>query len=262
MNGMELERDDDGGLYRLKQYPEWRGLDVELTPQQELACAFRILAAAGCNVDIAGHITMVADESGNMWVNPWGMWWEEVRASDILLVSPEGEKLAGRWEINGAIFIHTEVHQRRGEVATVAVHNHPYYGVLLGTMGIVPEITDQQACMFKDEVGLWDEYTGGVSSVQAGVKFADAVGDRSVVLLAHHGCLVTAPNIAQAAFKVVTFERTCKLNYDAIMAGVKPAIVPEEHQGFMKNGLLRYSSVMYWEGAVRQLLAQQPDVLN
>jgi ribulose-5-phosphate 4-epimerase/fuculose-1-phosphate aldolase len=156
---MDVDTSTAGGRYTLSDQDRaerrWRGLDIELTPQQELACAFRIIAQAGANLDMTGHITSVADD-GNMWCNPWGLWWEEVRASDIIKVDKDGNQLDGRWGLNPAIFIHTEVHQRRGALGRVAVHNHPHYGILLGTMGVVPVVVDQQSCAVAGEIGLYD----------------------------------------------------------------------------------------------------------
>jgi ribulose-5-phosphate 4-epimerase/fuculose-1-phosphate aldolase len=258
---MDLETIDDG-IYEMQHRPNWRGLDIELSPQEELACAFRIVAQAGCNLDVAGHITAVADGAGNMWCNPWGIWWEEICASDIIMVDKDGNHLAGRWPPNPAIFIHTEVHQRRGRAGRVALHNHPHYGILLGTMGIVPEVTDQQSCVVANEVGLYNEYGGGVATLDEGVGFADGVGDHATALLKNHGCLITAPSVRLAAYKAVMFERMCRLNYEALAVGVKPSPVPEDQQSAMKPLMSRYACNFFWEGAVRQLLAREPDVLT
>jgi ribulose-5-phosphate 4-epimerase/fuculose-1-phosphate aldolase len=258
--GLDFSSSEDG-RYEMAERPAWRGLDISLSLQQELACAFRIIARSGCNLDVAGHITWVVDDDGNMWTNPWGLWWEEVKASDMVLVDSEGNHLDGKWPANPAIFIHTELHRRRGDRGRVAVHTHPYYGVLLGTMEVVPQVTDQQACIFYEEIGVYDEYTGGVTDLSEGVSFANGVGDKSVVLLKNHGALITAPNIRQATFKAVTFERTCRLNYDALAAGVKPSVVAEDVQMKVKAPILRYATESFWEGAVRQLIAREPEVL-
>ena len=60
-----------------------------------LACALRILAHAGWQENLSGHIAWVQKGSTNMWCNPWGIWWEETQASDIALVSEAGEVLGG-----------------------------------------------------------------------------------------------------------------------------------------------------------------------
>ncbi len=62
----------------------------ELTDRQKLACAFRILAGGGFTENIAGHITMVDAAQGGLWINPWGLWWEEITASDLCRVDDDG----------------------------------------------------------------------------------------------------------------------------------------------------------------------------
>ena len=34
-----------------------------------------------------------------MWCNPWGIWWDEVRASDILRLDADGEIVEGKWDV-------------------------------------------------------------------------------------------------------------------------------------------------------------------
>ncbi len=237
-----------------------QGLGIELTDKQKLACALRILARAGCSLDVSGHITIVQDESGAMLCNPYGLWLEEVRASDICLVSAGGEVLDGPYDVSPAVFIHTELHRARHD-ATVIIHNHGHYGVLLGTMGIVPEVTEQQSCLLADEVVLFHEYGGVVADMSSGARLATGVGTASAVLLANHGCLSLAPTLEKAVYKAVVFERMCRLNYEALAAGVKPSVVAGELQSQMKPVLSAFSSQVFWEGAVRQLLAVEPEVM-
>ena len=65
-------------------------IGVELTDEQKLACSFRILAREGFSENIAGHITWANADNSAMMVNPWGLWWEEVSASDICRVDRDG----------------------------------------------------------------------------------------------------------------------------------------------------------------------------
>src|SRR4029078_749025 len=99
-------------------------IGADLTPEQELACAFRILAKSGFSENIAGHITMLRDDSGAMYVNPWGLWWDEVKGSDVCVVDRDANVLEGKWDVTPAIHIHTELHRARPD-AKVVVHNHP-----------------------------------------------------------------------------------------------------------------------------------------
>ena len=74
------------------------GIGHDLTVRQELACALRILAREGWRENLSGHITVATDDGG-MWCNPWGIWWEEVRASDILRLDADGEIVEGPWDV-------------------------------------------------------------------------------------------------------------------------------------------------------------------
>ena len=74
----------------------------ELTPKQEVALMCRVLFREGYNDHIAGHITLRQDD-GTMLVNPWELAWDEVCASDILTIDPDGKVLDGRWNVTPAI---------------------------------------------------------------------------------------------------------------------------------------------------------------
>ena len=58
-------------------------IGVELSNEQALAVAFRHLAGIGFAENMAGHITWQLDGQTDMFVNPWGLWWAELTASDI-----------------------------------------------------------------------------------------------------------------------------------------------------------------------------------
>jgi ribulose-5-phosphate 4-epimerase/fuculose-1-phosphate aldolase len=252
-------------LAQLTPFPKaMPGLPRELTIQEKMACSARILAFEGCTLNVAGHITVVQEDSTDLWVNGYGTWWEELSASDICVIDEDGDVKAGRWDVTPAVAIHTELHRSRPD-AKVVIHNHPYYATLLATMHVLPEITDQQACMFDDEVVLFDEYTGGVDNADAGRYLAKAIGpDASVAVLANHGIIVMGSSVEEATYKLTTFERTCKLNYHAMLAGKTAVPVPKEQRQQLKPMLLndRLTVRYYWDGAVRQLLRRAPEVLD
>ena len=238
-----------------------KGVGADLTPQQKLACLLRITASEGWTENLAGHITVARDGTDEFWVNPWGIWWEEVRASDILLVSGGGEVLAGRWDVTPAVHIHTELHRARADAAVV-IHNHPYHATVLANLGIMPEIAHQNACIFDGELGLVDEYDGSVDTAPAGERLARAVGGASGVLLVSHGAIVTGPTIEEASYKAVQLERMCRMQVDALRLGRTPVgIRPEERQA-MQATLRRNAPDAFWHGAVRMLLRDEPDVLE
>src|SRR5699024_8130666 len=70
----------------------------DLTDEQTIACAFRILADIGFAENMAGHITWQRPGETQMFVNPWGLWWSELAASDICVVDEDATVIGGRWD--------------------------------------------------------------------------------------------------------------------------------------------------------------------
>jgi ribulose-5-phosphate 4-epimerase/fuculose-1-phosphate aldolase len=88
------------------------------------------------------------------------------------------------------------------------------------------------------------------------------MGPASAVLLAHHGAIITAPTIEDACYRAATFERMCRLTYDVLAAGRTPSEIPPEQRAPLKKLLDEVTGRAYWEGAVRMLIAREPEVLS
>jgi ribulose-5-phosphate 4-epimerase/fuculose-1-phosphate aldolase len=232
----------------------------ELTERQKLACAYRILARIGFCENIAGHITM-RSEQGGLLVNPWGLWWEEITASDICRVDMEASVIDGKWDVTPAIHIHTELHRRRHD-ARVVIHNHPYYVTVLAALGLVPEMIHQTTAMFDGDLAFVDEYTGEVANAGLGAELAGRVGDHNVVILANHGVIVTGTSIEEATYRAATIERQCRLMYDVATSGRPYTLLPDTFLAPMKRSLIERGPDFFWGGAVRQVVRDTPEVLG
>ena len=235
------------------------GIGADLTVPQQLACALRILAHEGWRENLSGHITW-ATADGGMWCNPWGIWWEEVRASDVLRLDAAGAIVEGRWDVTPAVFLHTELHRERAD-ATVIVHNHPYFATLLAAIPELPRMVHQNSCIFQDDLAIVDEYAG-VDDAEQGRWLAKQVGDATGILLAHHGAIVTGSSIGEACYKAVTFERMCRFTCDLRVMGRDPVEIPGPQRAELRALLLQNTPRAYWDGAVRLLLAREPEVLD
>jgi ribulose-5-phosphate 4-epimerase/fuculose-1-phosphate aldolase len=247
-----------------------RSVPTPMTVQQELACALRILAHDGWQENVSGHITWARDDaseqgpgglSSGMLCNPWGIWWDETCASDIMRVTADGEVLEGPWDVTGAVYIHTELHRVRPD-ARVVVHGHPYYATLLGNLGVAPEISHQNSCIFDGEIAFVDEYDGAVDNADAGVRLATQIGKASGIVLANHGAIVTGDSIAEACYKAVTFERMCRFTFDALCAQRPLQPVAPAMRSLLQEQLRLGCPDVFWHGAVRRLVRAEPDVLD
>jgi ribulose-5-phosphate 4-epimerase/fuculose-1-phosphate aldolase len=236
-------------------------IGVDLTDEQQLACLFRILAEDGFAENLAGHITWQRPGEKTMLVNPWGLWWAEVAASDICAVDEDANVVAGQWDVTPAIHIHTELHRRRSD-ARVVIHNHPYYVTVIAALGVLPQVLHQNGSMFLDDLKFVEEYTGEVDSAALGAALADQIGDSSTTILGNHGIIVTGATIEEAAYRAASIDRVCRLAYDVMLTGRDPLTMERGLMQGMKQSLLERAASVYWAGAVRQLIRDQPDVLK
>ena len=242
------------------------GPGVDLTPAQELAVALRHLDDTGWCENLTGHITVQVDPpfghgaGDRILVNPWGLWWREVRAADILTIDADGTVVRGELDVTPAVHIHTELHRVRPD-ATVVVHNHPPYASALAAIGELPELVHQNSSILAGQMVLVHEYDGEVDSPLLGVELAQRIGTASVALLVSHGVIITAPTIAEAVYKAVLFERTCMLHWLVQAMDAKPIAIAATAQLQLQASLVERAAPVYWNGVVRQLVADEPDVL-
>jgi ribulose-5-phosphate 4-epimerase/fuculose-1-phosphate aldolase len=243
------------------------GAGVELSAAQELAVALRHLDDVGWCENLTGHITLQTGlpfghgAGDRILVNPWGLWWREVRASDMLAIDASGEVVEGALDVTPAVHIHTELHRVRSD-ATVVIHNHPPYASALAAIGELPDLVHQNSSILAGEMVLVHDYDGEVDSPVLGAELAQRIGDASVALLVSHGAIVTAPTMAEAVYKAVLFERTCMLHWLVQAMAAKPIPIAATAQRQLQASLTERAAPVYWNGVVRQLVADEPDVLT
>jgi len=235
------------------------GPGVELTAAQALAIALRHLDDVGWCENMTGHITLQLGD--DFLVNPWGLWWGEVSARDVLTIDADGAVIVGEWDVTPAVHLHTELHRKRSD-ARVVVHNHPPYASALAAIGELPDLVHQNSSILADELVLVSDYDGEVDQPALGADLADRIGDASVALLVSHGVIVTAPTIEEAVYKSVLFERTCMLHWLVRALDRAPVPVAATHQKQLKASLIERAAPVYWHGVVRTLVRDEPDVLE
>lgn len=179
-----------------------------LTPHAELALLARTLHREGYDDHLSGHITY-RQPDGSILATPWGLTWDEVRASDIMRIDLDGHVLDGQWTVTPAIPLHLEVHKLRDDISVV-VHNHPRWGTIWADLHRVPPVYDQTGAMVPGDPVLYDDFQGPVNEVDQARACAEALGDGRMALLANHGVLVVGTDIAQAHHRSVVLEWRCR----------------------------------------------------
>ncbi|GAY18631.1 class II aldolase/adducin family protein [Mycobacterium sp. shizuoka-1] len=236
-------------------------IGVDLSDEQKMAVAFRHLAGIGFAENMAGHITWQPEGRRDMYVNPWGLWWQELTASDICVVDEDAHVVRGRWDVTPAIHLHTEIHRQRPD-ARVVIHNHPYYVSLIAALGVLPDLVHQTGALFLDDMHLVEKYDGEIDAPWRAAELAGQIGSANLVILANHGVIATGHDLAAAVYRAVSIERVCRLAYDVMVTGRTPSAMNRADMVGMQASLIERAADVYWAGAARMTIKADPGVLD
>ncbi|MFJ8621962.1 class II aldolase/adducin family protein [Kitasatospora sp. NPDC093550] len=231
--------------------------------KEQLAAGFRLFGRFGFSEGVAGHITVRDPEHPDrFWVNPFGMPFSMIKASDLVLVDHEGTLLHGSRPVNRAAFvIHSQVHAARPD-AIAAAHAHSLHGKAFSSLGIGLDPLTQDACAFFEDHGLYSDYRGVVNEVDEGKRIAAALGTYKAVILQNHGLLTVGGSVAEAVWWFVTMERSCQAQLLAMAAGTPKHIDRETAlitRGQVGSGLAGWFQA---QPLFEQIAASDPDLVN
>src|SRR5712692_1678173 len=231
--------------------------------KERLAAAFRLFSRFGFDEGVAGHITARDPERlDHFWVNPFGMHFGQIRASDLILVNEHGQVVEGKYPVNGAAFaIHSQVHAARPDIAAAA-HAHSLYGKTWASLGRLLDPITQDVCAFYEDHSLFADFTGVVYETSEGERIAEALGERKAVILRNHGLLTVGQTVEEAAWWFITMDRSCQAQLLAEAAGAPVKIDPatavatREQIGTHEAGWFQFQPLF------ARITRDQPDLLE
>ncbi|WP_420490188.1 class II aldolase/adducin family protein [Neobacillus drentensis] len=231
--------------------------------KQRLAASFRLFSKFGFDEGVAGHITARDPEfKDHFWVNPFGMHFSQIKASDLILCNHEGDVVEGNYPVNRAAFaIHSQIHAARPDVIAAA-HAHSVYGKSWSSLGRLLDPITQDTCAFYKDHSLFDDYTGVVLDIEEGKRIGKALGDRKACILRNHGLLTVGKSVDEAAWWFITMERSCQAQLLAESVG-KPVLIEDvnasvtyETVGTSEAGWFQFQPL--WN----RIIKEQPDLLD
>jgi ribulose-5-phosphate 4-epimerase/fuculose-1-phosphate aldolase len=183
--------------------------EERLHRKQRLAASFRLFSKFGFDEGVVGHITARDPEfTDTFWVNPFGMHFSQIKASDLIRVGHDGKVVEGSRPVNAAAFaIHSRVHAARPD-SVGAAHSHSTYGRAF-------------VCAFYNDHGLYEDYGGVAVELDEGRQIADALGSYKAVILQNHGLLTVGQTVDEAAWWFITMDRSCQVQLLAEAAAAR-----------------------------------------
>jgi ribulose-5-phosphate 4-epimerase/fuculose-1-phosphate aldolase len=238
----------------------------------DLAAAYRLIHRLGLDDSIYTHISVrLPDRHDRFLINPFGMRFEEVTASNLVSVDIDGNIVDDPLGlgINPAGFtIHSAVHAARSDV-TCVLHIHTVAGVAVSSQkqGLLP--LNQWSAQFTDRLAYHD-FEGIALDRDERARLVADLGDKFVLILRNHGLLTCGRSVGEAFKLMHNLERSCRTQLAIQAAGAEISPVPADvARKTAQQFATYYDSIeaggqpdSEWAAFKRMLERTDPDFLN
>ena len=186
--------------------------DAERATREDLAACYRLVAMYGWDDLIYTHISArIPGTQDEFLINPFGMMFDEVTASNLVKINLDGEKVGSSpYPVNPAGFtIHSAVHQVRHD-ADCVIHLHTIDGTAVSTdpRGLLP--LNQTALLVRDDIA-YHEFEGVAVDLDERPRLQRDLGSKNIMLLRNHGTLAVGATVAEAFMRIYFIERACAM---------------------------------------------------
>ena len=205
------------------------GIDVYSLPPEEgeavlrrqLAAAYRLVDHFGWTEMIYGHLTArVPGEQPHFLINPFGLNYEEVTASNLVKIDLDGKIVEpSPHPVNYAGFvIHSAIHMAHASRHRAVMHTHTRAGMAVCALkdGLLP--ISMVSTAFHGKLSYHD-YEGPSLDLDERSRLFKNLGDNQAMMLRNHGLLTTGRSVPEAFLRLYRLERACQIQIDAAGAG-------------------------------------------
>ncbi len=219
---------------------------------EQVAWACRILAMEGYQDLTLGHVSARSHDGRTMYIKRKGVALSEVTPEDVLPFEVDGDLSTAPPDMHLEAVLHTEVYKRRPDVSCV-IHGHPPYATAFSATHADFSFLTHDGVLFIDGLSTYDGVPDLIIEPSDGGEVAEALGDRTTLLLRNHGILVAERDVPWAVLTAVTLERAPQLQSIAGTLG-EPRPIPDQwleriHARKYQDGLVGE----YWAAWIRGL---------
>ena len=238
---------------------------AEAVLRRDLAACYRLAAHFGWDDLIANHFSArLPGRDGAFLINPFGLLFEEITASSLLMVDLEGNLLEpSEYPVNQAGFvIHSAIYAARPEICS-AMHVHSLDGVAVSATegGLLP--LNQTAMLIQADVAC-HEYEGVATELDERARLQADLGEHHLMLLRNHGTLAVGRSIAAAFYRLYVLETACTvqvrtLGMNAPLHAVPQPAVDQVAAGFSPAMAEQLADDVVWPALRRKADRLFPD---
>ena len=225
----------------------------------DLAAAYQLAAIFKWSDLIYTHFSARLPGHGEFLINPYGMMFEEITASNLIKIDHDGKVLddpLGLGYNEAGFVIHGCMHQARPEAVCV-IHTHTRAGVAVSAMkcGLLP--ISQHAMRVQRQV-TYHDYEGIALDMDERETMARDIGKTSkAMILRNHGLLTLGGAVREAFELMYYLDCACQIQVDAMAGGMDNVIQISKQAGdtaaeqFERYG--RPSTQKDWPALLRML---------
>ncbi|TQM11464.1 L-fuculose-phosphate aldolase [Pseudonocardia kunmingensis] len=188
-------------------------------PREQVRLGCQVLDLLGQSDLVWGHVSVRDPGGRGTWIKARGLGFDEVTASDVVLVDRDGTILEGDGGLHLEYPIHTEVLAARPDVSAV-VHTHPQAAVAFGATDLELRPIGHEGALFSPPGP--PRFTGTsdlINTSELGAAVAASLGNHNAVLLVNHGIVTAGRDLPAAVLGAVFLEKACRLQLDAAATG-------------------------------------------
>ncbi len=239
--------------------------DEEWFTRLELAACYRLVDHYGWTSVVYNHISLRVPGTNEFLINPFGLSYDEIGASDLIRIDIDGNKISDSpWPVNKAGYlIHSTIHKARADLHCVLHTHEPISQALCATNSPAVPVT-QEGCQFYERVG-YHEFEGIVLDGSEGPRIIEALGDRAhTLVLRNHGLITAGPDCIWAFVRHLAFIRNTDVQLRAMAAGdLKPipvAVMAKTREQFEGGTAQANAHVRHpeWPALVRMIDRKDP----
>nr|WP_246355737.1 class II aldolase/adducin family protein [Paraburkholderia humisilvae] len=204
------------------------GNDAERALRIELAGVYRVFAMLGWTELIYNHITTrIPGAHTHFLINPFGLHYTEVTASNLVKVDVEGNVVgASSYPVNPAgLVVHAAIHRALPDAHCV-MHTHTTAGLAVACSQVGLETTNFYSAQLQGMVA-YHEFEGVTVHADEGPRVVADLGDKRLMILRNHGLLSIGSTIAVAFVRLWTLNRACEVQLATAALGA-PRRIPDD----------------------------------
>ena len=194
--------------------------DAEHALRVTLAGTYRVFAMLGWTELIYNHITVrVPGTHSHFLINPFGLHYTEVTASNLVKIDVDGNVLDGSpYPVNPAGFVvHAAIHRALPDAHCV-MHTHTTAGLAVACSQTGLVNNNFYSAQLHGMVAYHD-FEGITVRADEGPRLVANLGDKRLLILRNHGLLSIGETIAQAFARLWTLNRACEIQLATAMLG-------------------------------------------